>query len=98
MEWYSIKSSLFNYNNDISLQLNKDEVIKNKEIIQKIYKDYEKLVPRVIYNDSLPYLELNNISIAEIKNPDVLKDNTQLYIIEEFLNKYGELIVRCRKG
>ncbi|WP_412487049.1 hypothetical protein V8V48_05365 [Staphylococcus xylosus] len=56
------------------------------------------MIPKVIYNDSLPYLELNNISIAEIKNPDVLKDNTQLYIIEEFLNKYGELIVRCRKG
>lgn len=54
------------------------------------------LIPKVIYNNSLPYLELNNISIAEIKNPEVLKDNYHIYVIEEFLNKYGELVVRCR--
>lgn len=86
----------YNYNNEKTLQLRKDEVIKNREVIKEIYKDYEILISNVIYKESLPYLELNDTIIAEIENPEVLKESTHLYIDEDFLNEYGELVVRCK--
>lgn len=86
----------YNYNDEQTLYLRGSEVEKKRETIKKIYKNYEVLIPQVIYKNSLPYLELNDNTIARIENSEVLKKRNDLYVVEEFLNKYEELIIRLK--
>lgn len=86
----------YNYNDEQTLYLRESEVEKKRETIKKIYKNYEVLIPQVIYKNSLPYLELNGNTIARIENSEVFKKRNDLYVVEEFLNKYEELIIRLK--
>ncbi|MFQ3802018.1 hypothetical protein ABLV96_08185 [Staphylococcus equorum] len=76
--------TLENYNDEQTLYLRVKEVEKKRETIKKIYINYEVLIPRVIYKNSLPYLELNGNTIARIENSEILKKEIIYMLLKNF--------------
>ncbi|WP_282808692.1 hypothetical protein [Staphylococcus aureus] len=72
----------YNYNNELILKLNKIEVQKNNEKISEVFKDYEILKPKIVFNGSNPYLALNHIIVAEIENYSSLETFSNIYVDE----------------
>lgn len=58
----------YNYNNVEKLQLNSEDLLKNSQLIEDIYKDYELLQGEVIIKNGLPCLYLNGHFVARINN------------------------------
>lgn len=87
----------YNYNNELILKLNKIEVQKNNEKISEVFKDYEILKPKIVFNGSNPYLALNQIIVAEIENYSSLETFSNIYVDEDYYYNYGELIIKCKK-
>ncbi|MBN6092301.1 hypothetical protein ACUXQE_001766 [Staphylococcus saprophyticus] len=78
----------YNYNNEELLILNKDDVIKNKELIASIYRDFEKLEAEVSIKDGEPVLVVNGYSIAKV-NSDVIEPQKVSTIEIDRLNIYA---------
>lgn len=78
----------YNYNDEELLILNKDDVIKNKELIESIYRDFEKLEAEVSIKDGEPVLVINGYSIAKI-NSNVMEPQKVTTIEIDSLNIYA---------
>ncbi|MGD6886643.1 hypothetical protein ACQCT2_08430 [Staphylococcus shinii] len=70
----------YNYNNNEMLMLNNEDLIKNKKLVESVYKDYEILEGEVIICDSIPFLFINGHFMARINNE--IKTTQKLSFIE----------------
>lgn len=78
----------YNYNDEELLILNNDDVIKNKELIASIYRDFEKLEAEVNIKDGEPVLVINGYSIAKIDS-NVMEPQKVTTIEIDSLNIYA---------
>lgn len=66
----------FKYEDIKLLNLDKHDLIKNQNILNNIFKDYEKIEPSFISANNNIFLYLNNIEIAKVL--DVIDINTKI--------------------
>lgn len=58
----------YNYNNEEKLNLYAKDLIKNKSLIEDIYKGYEILEGEIIIRNLRPVLVINGYTVARVRN------------------------------